>query len=368
LSIQTIELIGQIGIYIFAFIFGAAIGSFLNVCIYRLPKGESLVKRNSHCMTCGAEILHRDLVPIFSWIFLRGKCRSCGAPISPRYCIVESLTGLLFVGVFIKFDVINFGFVYPAILCLFLASVVVVGFEDYDTQEMSLSVLITSAIIAIGAVVYRQFDLRAVNAGFAPDLMSSIIGMFSVALPILLIGFVMTPLIYRGFLSEDHKLVRRFNHRLAHDTLTNSERTKLTKLLEEAKTRIKIRGAVFGFGMGDVVLMAAAGLILGYKATIVGTFFAIVFAAVFGIIKIKLNERQRGSPRGQVAQRGSPRGQVTQNDIAAEDSNSTAADTQSTDETPSNAFAFGPFLCIGIAIGAYWGDLIWSLYFSQMAK
>jgi leader peptidase (prepilin peptidase)/N-methyltransferase len=302
-------------------------------------------------MTCGTEILHRDLIPIFSWIFLRGKCRSCGAKISGRYCLVESLTGLLFLGVFIKFDVINIGFIYPAIFCLFLASVVVVGFEDYDTQEMSLSVLITSAIIAIGAVIYRNVDPVVVKIGEAPDIMESVIGMFSVSLPILLIGFVITPLIYRGFLSEDHKLVRRFQSRLAHDTLTDSERGKLTKLLEEAKTRIKIRGAVFGFGMGDVVLMAAAGLMIGYKATIVGTFFAIVFAAIFGIIK-------RGSPSGQVAQANSQ----------ADDSSSTATVSQSTDETPSNAFAFGPFLCIGIAIGAFFGNTLWGLYFSQMAQ
>jgi prepilin signal peptidase PulO-like enzyme (type II secretory pathway) len=353
LSIETFELIGQIGIYVFAFIFGAAIGSFLNVCIYRLPKNESLVKRNSHCMTCGAEILHRDLVPIFSWIALRGKCRNCGAKISPRYCIVESLTGFLFLGVFMKFDVINVGFIYPALFCLFLASVVVVGFEDYDTQEMSLSVLIASAIFAIAGTAYANFFSKVAVAGYAPDIMSSVIGMFSVALPILLIGFVITPVIYSLFISEDHKLARRFHKRLSHDTLSESERAKLTKLLSETLTRIKSRGAVFGFGMGDVVLMAAAGLILGYRATIVGTFFAIVFAAIFGIIKIKIDERrEQDNPRVRVTLNGSP------------------ADVPEVVEikTSSHAFAFGPFLCIGIAIGAFCGDLIWSLYFSSMPK
>ena len=63
--------------YIFTFLFGAAVGSFLNVCIYRLPKEESLIKRNSHCMTCGAYIKHRDLIPIISWCLLKGKCRAC---------------------------------------------------------------------------------------------------------------------------------------------------------------------------------------------------------------------------------------------------------------------------------------------------
>jgi leader peptidase (prepilin peptidase)/N-methyltransferase len=342
LSLQTIELIGQIGIYIFAFIFGAAIGSFLNVCIYRIPKGESLVKRNSHCMTCGAEILHRDLIPIFSWIALRGKCRSCGARISPRYCIVESLTGFLFLGVFIKFDVINVGFIYPALLCLFLASVVVIGFEDFDTQEMSLSVLFVEAIIAIFTVIYANFLGNTAKYGFAPDIVSSAIGMFTVSLPILLIGFVITPLVYRFFISEDHKLARKFRRRLSHDTLSENERAKLDKLLSETQARIKEQGAVFGFGMGDVVLMAAAGLVLGYKAVIVGTFFAIVFAAIFGIIKRKRDERNEATA-------------------------SNAPDNAAPDSAPSNAFAFGPFLCIGIAIGLFFGEILWGLYFLKIS-
>jgi leader peptidase (prepilin peptidase)/N-methyltransferase len=349
LSLQTIELIGQIIIYIFAFIFGAVIGSFLNVCIYRIPKGESLVKRNSHCMSCGAEILHRDLIPIFSWIFLGGKCRACGAKISPRYCIVESLTGFLFLGVFVKFDIINAGFIYPVLMCLFLASVVVVGFEDLDTQEMSLSVLLVTAVISIIAVVYTNFFSNMSKNGVAPDLTDSVIGSVSVALPILLIGFVITPLVYRFFISEDHKLSRKFRRRLSHETLSQSERTKLEKLLSETNARIKERGAVFGFGMGDVVLMAAAGLMIGYKAAVVGTFFAIVFAAIFGIIKRRL---EQGSPCGRVSQNESP----------------TQGGTPSEDTAPSSAFAFGPFLCIGIAIGLYFGDALWGLYFSQMSQ
>ncbi|MBR1561763.1 MAG: prepilin peptidase, partial [Ruminococcus sp.] len=74
-------------IYVFVFIFGACIGSFLNVCIYRLPLNESLIKRNSHCMTCGTEIRKRDLIPIISWCCLKGKCHACGAKISPRYTV-----------------------------------------------------------------------------------------------------------------------------------------------------------------------------------------------------------------------------------------------------------------------------------------
>ena len=68
-------------VYVFVFIFGICIGSFLNVCIYRLPLGESLIKSNSHCMTCGTPIRKRDLIPVVSWCLLRGKCHACGAKI-----------------------------------------------------------------------------------------------------------------------------------------------------------------------------------------------------------------------------------------------------------------------------------------------
>ena len=103
------------GIYIMVFLFGITIGSFLNVCIYRLPAGESLTKKNSHCMTCGTPIKWYDLVPVFSWLFLRGKCRACGSKISGRYILVESLTGIMFALTFIQYDVFNDGLFYPAL-------------------------------------------------------------------------------------------------------------------------------------------------------------------------------------------------------------------------------------------------------------
>ena len=103
-------------IYVMIFLFGITIGSFLNVCIFRLPAGESLIKKNSHCMTCGTPIKWYDLIPVFSWLFLRGKCRACGSKISGRYILVESLTGILFVLTVMRFDVIVQGFLYPALV------------------------------------------------------------------------------------------------------------------------------------------------------------------------------------------------------------------------------------------------------------
>jgi leader peptidase (prepilin peptidase) / N-methyltransferase len=75
---------------------GACIGSFLNVVAYRWPLGMSVVWRSSHCPKCASPIRARDNVPVFGWLMLRGKCRDCGAPISPRYAIVEAIMGLVF--------------------------------------------------------------------------------------------------------------------------------------------------------------------------------------------------------------------------------------------------------------------------------
>ena len=81
---------------IFFTLLGFVIGSFLNVIIYRIPAGRSVSKGHSMCMTCGHTLGALDLVPVFSWLFLRGKCRYCGAPIASRYAKIESFTGLTF--------------------------------------------------------------------------------------------------------------------------------------------------------------------------------------------------------------------------------------------------------------------------------
>ena len=83
------------------FSLGLIIGSFLNVCIYRLPRGESVVFTPSHCTNCGCRIGARDLVPLLSYLWLKGRCRSCGMLISPLYPFIELLTGLLFAAAYL---------------------------------------------------------------------------------------------------------------------------------------------------------------------------------------------------------------------------------------------------------------------------
>lgn len=315
------------GVCVMVFLFGICIGSFLNVCILRLPRGESLTKRNSHCMTCGAEIKRYDLIPLFSWIILGGKCRNCKAPISPRYSVVEGLTGVLFVLMFIKYDIIADGIIYPALLCLFLAGVIVIGFEDFDTQEMSVCVLVYLGVLAFVTRVLSVLLPTALR-GNSVTIVDGLIGMFSVSLPLLIIGFVITPIVYILFISEEHKMIRKLKKRLKRENLNGREKEKVENALNEKLAAVKEQGPVFGFGMGDVVFMAAGGLMLGWKATVVAMFIAIILGAVAALV-IKLRARK-------------------------------------SEEETDNAFAFGPYLAIGLAAAAYYGTEIFDMYYTAV--
>ena len=97
------ESLSVIGSAIFALLLGLVIGSFLNVCILRIPRGESVVSPASHCPGCNTNIKPYDNIPVLSWLLLRGRCRKCKKPISPLYPIVEALTGLLFLACYLRF-------------------------------------------------------------------------------------------------------------------------------------------------------------------------------------------------------------------------------------------------------------------------
>ena len=115
---------------IFAFIFGAAIGSFLNVCIFRLPEDHSIVKPLSQCPHCHHPIRFYDNIPIISFLVLHAKCRDCGGKISWRYPLVELITALLALFLFMKFGLtLNF-----LIYFVFTAVLIIITFIDLDHQ------------------------------------------------------------------------------------------------------------------------------------------------------------------------------------------------------------------------------------------
>ncbi|PLX91331.1 MAG: prepilin peptidase [Desulfuromonas sp.] len=115
---------------LFAFVLGAVIGSFLNVCIYRIPAGESIVSPASRCPRCGQAIRWYQNIPILSFLLLRGKCGSCHVPISWRYPAIEALTGVLFALVLDQYGVSVATLAY----WLFAASLVTIMFIDLDHQ------------------------------------------------------------------------------------------------------------------------------------------------------------------------------------------------------------------------------------------
>jgi len=220
------------------FLFGIAIGSFLNVVIIRLPLGESIVgvgrtkeekEKASHCMTCGAKIRPIDLIPVFSWLMLRGKCHSCGAKISPRYPIVEALNGLLYVLTFWVLD-IN---VKSIITCLLMSLLIVVAFMDWDTMEISEAVLAIIFLLAVPLAIFTD-DV---------PLKHRIIGALIVSVPFFIIGEVSRPIIRKKF-GEDFRAIE----------------------------------------LGDTLLMLAAGAVLGTQAIIVSTFIGIFAAAIGGAV------------------------------------------------------------------------------------
>jgi leader peptidase (prepilin peptidase)/N-methyltransferase len=122
----------EIFLYIVVFIYGLLIGSFLNVLIYRIPKKENIAVVRSHCMKCNYQLKWYDLVPLFSWLFLRGKCRKCGEKISIQYPLIEVTNGILYLLVFYKFGLSIESLLY----CLLFSALLALSVIDFRTYEI----------------------------------------------------------------------------------------------------------------------------------------------------------------------------------------------------------------------------------------
>jgi leader peptidase (prepilin peptidase)/N-methyltransferase len=137
-----------------AALLGALLGSFLNVVVWRLPRGESLVAPRSRCPECGTPIAPRDNVPVLSWLFLRGRCRHCGAPISPRYPAVELLTAAAFGAV-----VAVRGFDEGLIVELpFVAALIALAAIDFDHRLLPNKIVYPMAVYGVVAVALVDTD------------------------------------------------------------------------------------------------------------------------------------------------------------------------------------------------------------------
>jgi leader peptidase (prepilin peptidase)/N-methyltransferase len=147
----------------FFFLFGIIIGSFLNVCITRIPEGLSIVSPGSRCPRCEKPIKPYDNVPVFAWIWLRGKCRNCGLPISPMYPLVEFITGLLFVGCFLEFGLtqatVKWLFFTCLIIILTVTDLRVRLLPDVITWPGFVAGVLFSALVPPNDRIIPQFSL-----------------------------------------------------------------------------------------------------------------------------------------------------------------------------------------------------------------
>ncbi len=217
--------------YLIVFVFGALVGSFLNVCILRLPKDESIVSPPSHCPACKSPIPFYDNIPLISYLILRARCRFCGARISFRYFVVELLMAALAVALLLR---VGLGLGYFAYF-VFVASLIVITFIDLD--ERIVPDVISLPGIGLGlllSIVNWQLPMDPLSV--LPSPMSSLIG-------ILLGGGSLLGVAW------------------AYQLFTGWE----------------------GLGGGDVKLLAMVGAFLGWPAIPVALFFASLTGSLVGL-------------------------------------------------------------------------------------
>ncbi len=243
------------------FLFGITVGSFLNVLIYRIPKKEDFVKTRSHCMSCGYQLEWYDLVPLFSWLTLRGKCRKCRSKISAQYPLVEALNGILWLVTYLLFD----QSITTLLYCALISSLIALSVIDFRTYEIPVGFNVFILVLGTIRLVY-EFIL---DHNSWPEY---VIGLVSVSVPLLLIYYA-------------------------------------------TKGR--------GIGGGDVKLMGAAGLLLGWKLVILAFFLGCLLGSVIHIARMKISGE-------------------------------------------SHVLAMGPYLSAGIVISIYAGEWMITKYFNYL--
>jgi len=287
------------------FLFGLVFGSFLNVCIYRLPRELSVVSPRSFCPGCSAPIAAYDNIPVLSWIILRGKCRNCGTRISPRYALVELLTGVLFL-----LSYFAAGSMVEAVkLCVL--SFLLIGLIFTDAETKLLPDLLTKPGIALGLV----FSLLVRVEGPAQFFFRTIDNWRIWSLVNALAGAVLGSAFILG-----------------------------VALIYEA-----LRG-VEGMGRGDVKLMALIGAFLGVKQTLLVLLLGSLIGSCFGLLLIlrvwvkRLARRRRkipSEPAGQARRRAWQSATLIYRNF----------------EIP-----FGVFLGTAALVAAFWGPALVSWY------
>jgi leader peptidase (prepilin peptidase) / N-methyltransferase len=233
-------------------------GSFLNVCIYRMPREISVVSPRSACPGCEAPIAAYDNIPVLSWLILRGKCRNCGAPISPRYAIVELLTGALFV------------------VSYFAAQATADALGEQCYLPENLNPFFVAAKFSALSFLLLGLIFTDAETKLLPDLLTKpgiVMGLaFSLIVPVCDIPQRMV------FAIDNWRVLSLLNS--VAGALLGFAIILAIALLYEA-----VRG-VEGMGRGDVKLMAMIGAFLGVKLTLLVLLLGSVIGSLFGVFLI----------------------------------------------------------------------------------
>ncbi len=228
----------------FIFVFGACIGSFLNVCIYRLPLSQSIINPPSHCPGCKSPIKWYDNIPLLSYIILKGHCRKCKARISFRYFLVELITGITFILFFHLYGPVPLTFIYLTLAC----GLIIATFIDFEHQIIPDE--ITLGGLVLGLLVSLLYPNLHHETAHLRSLLDSVLGV-----------------------------------------LVGGGSLYLTGLLG---TFIFKKDAMGG---GDVKLLAMLGAFLGWRLVVVTFFVSPVLGSIVGII-LKIKDRREVIPYG----------------------------------------------------------------------
>lgn len=265
--------------YIIVVLFGMCVGSFMNVLIYRIPKGEDFVRSHSHCMSCGHRLAWYDMFPVFSFLFLRGKCRYCQAKLSIQYPIIEAVNGALWGLCYYRYDLTVMGIVTAGLL----SALVVIAVIDERTMEIPFGLNVFIFILAVIKVI-SEIAAVSVREGTLHDFLYQTAG--DEVDPILKFITII------GGNDTGH-------YRSLVDALIDGEGITIAHVLVTHIVGFVIVSGVMliillitkgrGIGGGDVKLMAAAGLFLGWKMIILSLFLGCIVGTVVHLIRMKVS-------------------------------------------------------------------------------